>query len=319
MTDETNSHPFGPYTLCGWKVYSGYALPELPPWNSSAPERNSLAIEAGDIPTTSSPDGLTITACGDIILHIPNLCGFYVSAAGDRVTIQTEAQADMIAVRNYLYGSVLAILCYLHGLFPLHGASVSFGGAAIAFTGHSGAGKSTLAMALALRGHAVLSDDVCAIEPRKHDLPLLHPSILRVKLLQDSVENFHLGRAAVYTQAAQGSKGHFGIAETSCVPVSSQAIPLAGVYLLEVGSGTSAEISQLRGQQSFVYWRQQAHRAWMGRRLGLQRQIFEQCAYLAQAVPLHSLKRTITFERLDETIDLLEMQHASFVASPLFA
>lgn len=311
MTSDIHIRYFGPYTLCGWKVYSEIYLPELSLWDSSAPERDSLVIESGDISLHAGISGLTTTSRNDIIFRIPDICGFLISATGDHVIIQRETGADPIAVRGYLYGSVLAILCYLHGLFPLHGSGISIGEAAIAFTGHSGTGKSTLAMAMALRGYPVLSDDVCAIELREHALPFLHPSILRVKLLQDAIDNFHLGPATTYSQAEQGAKGHFGIAEATPIKAISKPVPLTSVYLLDADDEASVQIEPLRGKQNFTYWAQQAHRAWIGRHLGLQRRLFDQCAHLAQTVPLCRLKRPRVLGRLNETIDLLEIRHSA--------
>jgi hypothetical protein len=74
---------------------------------------------------------------------------------------------------TYLLGPVLGYVLRLRGLHVLHGSAVRLapragqGGrgrtGALALVGPPGAGKSTLAAALARRGYAVLTEDVCAL------------------------------------------------------------------------------------------------------------------------------------------------------------
>lgn len=311
MTTDNKQRYFGPYLLCGWKVSSELELPELALWTSTFLGADSLTIRTGSLPPTDAAEGVATTADHETILRFPGVCGFCISATGDRVIVDAEEGADPLVIRNYLYGSVLAILCYLHGLFPLHGSSILMDNSAIAFTGCSGAGKSTLATALALRGHSVLSDDVCALEPRLDAPPLLYPSILRVKLLHDAIQNFGLGQTTLYTRAAHGDKGHFGISSFPGTGNVGKSVPLAAVYLLEANDEPCEDIEPLQGAQSFAYWAQQAHRAWIGRRLGLQRRLFEQCSLLAQTVPLCRLKRPRALNRLEETICTIEARHGA--------
>jgi hypothetical protein len=186
---------FGPYALCGWKVFSDMSLPELSMWSETIPEERTLTIQLGAIPFSGETSRFVITEKEDIVIRVPGVAGFHVCAAGHRVTIQMEAAADPLVVRNFLYGSVLAVLCYKCGLFPLHGASVLLNGAAVIFSGPSGSGKSTLATALARRGHPLLCDDVCAIDMKVSGRPLLWPAFPRVKLLPDAISNFQLGAA----------------------------------------------------------------------------------------------------------------------------
>jgi hypothetical protein len=105
-------------------------------------------------------------------------------------------------VRAFFYGSVLAFLCFRHGFFPLHAAAVLLEQGAVAFSGPSGAGKSTLASALALRGHILLSDDLCILDVSESSRPMLWPAFPRVRLREDAIASFGLGEATMYTRSA---------------------------------------------------------------------------------------------------------------------
>src|SRR5215472_9169724 len=67
----------------------------------------------------------------------------------------------------YLLGPVLGVVLRLRGVVCLHASAVSIEDHAVAFVGPPGAGKSTTAAACSKMGHAVLSDDVLALEERQ--------------------------------------------------------------------------------------------------------------------------------------------------------
>jgi hypothetical protein len=204
---------------------------------------------------------------------------------------------------------VLAILCYRRGLFPLHGSCVLLDGEAVVFSGASGAGKSTLATALALRGHPLLCDDVCAIDLSNPQRPMLRPAFPRVKLLPDAIDRFHMGEAVTYSRAAQGQKGHFGVAAMQHVEAIQQPVPLRAIYALDTPLGDHAGRSALRGKNAFAFIESQAHRGWMGRKLGLGGQLFGHIAMLAATVPVYRLHRPYALDRVDEIACLVESEH----------
>jgi len=82
---------------------------------------------------------------------------------GKRVTCQLETAPDAPVISAVVFGNVLASLCWQRGQLPLHGSAVAIDGRALLLLGRAATGKSTLAAALALRGHAVLSDEVAVI------------------------------------------------------------------------------------------------------------------------------------------------------------
>ena len=306
------THAHGPYALCGWRVRSEVPLPELSPWDPSILPARELSIHLRDVP--APPEGhFALTAAGDILLHVPGQFRIEIPAAkandADEVRVRLEQDADPVLVRSFLYGTVLAALCYRRGLLPLHASSVQMNGAAVIFSGPSGSGKSTLATALARRGHRLLSDDVCAIDLRDPAQPLLWPAIARVKLRADAIDAFELGPAAVYTRAGREEKGHFGMAADWDAVADPSPVPIAAIYALDTVDELAPGRRSLSGRDRFLFLAGQAHRGAVAQALGLERSLFEQLTALARAVPTYQLLRPRSLEALDPLADYLETAH----------
>lgn len=311
MISPGNAPQYGPYVLCGWHVESAIPLPELTAWNGArdGSDGASIRIELQESPPADSAAGFCRNSDDGVSLRVKGVAGFRINPGADRVTVQPEEGVDPLLLRAYLFGSVLAILCYRRGLFPLHGSCVLLDGEAVVFSGASGAGKSTLATALARRGHPLLCDDLCAIDLSDPGRPMLRPAFPRVKLLPDAIDCFQLGEAVTYSQAAHGTKGHFGMAAMQSMGAIQHPVPLAAIYALDTPAGDNLGRSLLKGRNAFAFVENQAHRGWMGRNLGLHNQLFGHIAMLATAVPIYRLDRPCALDRVDEVACLVEAAH----------
>ena len=86
----------------------------------------------------------------------------------------------------YLYGPVLGFLLRAWGRLALHASCVRIGDGVVLLAGPPGAGKSTTAAALAMRGAAVLSDDLTALHLDNAGAPpLAWPSFDHLRLWPD--------------------------------------------------------------------------------------------------------------------------------------
>jgi hypothetical protein len=312
MISLSNNPQYGPYVLCGWHLESDIPLPELTLWSGvqrSSPEE-TIQIELQGFPLNESDFPPFINDANGISLRVKGVGGFQISPGADRVIVQPNEGVDPLLFRAHLLGTVLAILCYRRGLFPLHGSCVLLDGEAIVFSGASGAGKSTLAAALARRGHPLLCDDVCAIDLSNPRRPMLRPAFPRVKLLPDAIRCFQMGEAVAYSQAARGPKGHFGMTAIQPLETIQQPVPLGAIYALDRPAGDRASRSIVRGKNAFVFVESQAHRGWMGRNLGLGAQLFSHAATLAATVPVYRLDRPCDLNRVDEVACLVEAAHS---------
>jgi hypothetical protein len=302
---------FGPSALSGWRVLSEIELPELLPWNEASGAGIPLRIEraapgqlAAELPRPGfSPLGEA--AAGGGLLHIPDLALYRIHPGGSLVSIAPFEDSDPLVVRAYLYGTVFAVLCFMRGVLPLHGAAVLADGGAIVLSGPSGAGKSTLATALAQRGRTLLSDDVCPLDLTDPTHPLLWPAFPRVKLREDAIAALGLDAATTRTRAPRGEKGHYGVAQLALEKLVTEAVPLAAVYALSEHSSDRPAAIRMTTPEAFTFINSQIHRGGIGRRLGLTTELFRQACTVAAAVPVYRLDRPRELERLAEVAALL--------------
>lgn len=110
---------------------------------------------------------------------------FTVDAAGTRVGCNWRAPMTLEDTATYLLGPVFGIILRLRGLTCLHASAVAVDGRAFLLCGPSGLGKSTTAAAFAARGHAVLADDVAALEWAAG--PSVRPAYPHLRLWPDAV------------------------------------------------------------------------------------------------------------------------------------
>ena len=109
---------------------------------------------------------------------------FAVDAAGARVWADWSGvvvEPSIASATALLAGPVLGGLLRRRGTTSLHGCAIAIGDGAIVVVGARGAGKSTLAAALAQRGHAVLADDVAALDEHQGGWTV-HPGYPRLRL-----------------------------------------------------------------------------------------------------------------------------------------
>ncbi|QNA84449.1 hypothetical protein G4G27_10930 [Sphingomonas sp. So64.6b] len=206
--------------LCGWRVQSDLALPELVPWDGddrpvdivirlgATPERLDGAIDVSPF--------LQVSQDGRCLLTLSEVATYFVNGPGE-VMVDPRAGASQAEVRLFLLGSVLGYLCHIRSLFPLHGSCVAVGGKAIVFSGPSGAGKSTTAAHLARRGHPLIADDVCAIEIID-GVPYVRPAFPRLKLWQDTLDAVGVESAGLERNRAGQQKYHYRHDQTDSRP-----------------------------------------------------------------------------------------------------
>ncbi len=100
----------------------------------------------------------------EFLLRLPGIATYY-AREGMEIIVDPEAGAPDLDVRSYLMGSLFAIICHQRGLLPLHASAIETLQGAAAFLGASGAGKSSMVAFLARRGHRIVADDICVVDP----------------------------------------------------------------------------------------------------------------------------------------------------------
>ncbi len=130
----------------------------------------------------------------------------------------------------YLLGPIFGVLLRLRGVTCLHASAAAFGDHAVAFAGPPGAGKSTTATALGRRGHAIVSDDIVAIEERDGDFFVL-PAHPYVCLWPESVEMLYGAAKTIPGFAASWDKGRMSLSENN-LEFQERPMPLGAICLL---------------------------------------------------------------------------------------
>jgi hypothetical protein len=173
---------------------------------------------------------------------------FAIDPAGDRVwaTSSEVSRVESIdGVAGLLLGPVLGGLLRLRGSVSLHGCVVDVGASAAVLLGRRGAGKSTLAATMAQGGHAVLSDDIAALDERAPSRWVAHPGYPRLRVHPSTI-------GALRPPVPDGGRV-FRSLDKHYLELSTerrarawrfqpQPLPVAAVYVLERDSDCSSPV-----------------------------------------------------------------------------
>jgi len=136
---------------------------------------------------------------------------------------------------RFLVGQGLPLAAVLQGLEPFHASAGGLAGATVGITGASYAGKTTLALALVLRGAALVTDDVLVVEA-SGDSVAAHPGAHIANVRHATVELFRDGGLAGI--GAEVSRDEHGV--RLAVELERAVQPLSVLYYLERSLGQKA-------------------------------------------------------------------------------
>jgi hypothetical protein len=134
----------------------------------------------------------------------------------------------------YLLGPVMGFVLRRHGRLALHASALIIGGSAIAISGEAGYGKSTTAAALALRGHPVFCEDICALQDlyaKKHVMP----GYPRISLWPEAVSHLFSSADALPLIVAGWEKRYLAL-DGKLASFAEHPKPLCRIYLLAARS-----------------------------------------------------------------------------------
>jgi hypothetical protein len=286
------------YVLCGWRVRSAVPLPEAMPWRGDD-RPPDVTIRFGSAPDlrdmVGSAGGVRVGPDGTCRLEIEDV-GCLLVVGGREVVVESCGQLDTPEARAWLLGPVLGILCHQRGLFPLHAACIRIGDGAMALSGHNRAGKSTLAAALVQRGHRLIADDVCVIDPAAPDGPLVLPSFPRLKLWQDALNALDISVDGMLRPSSGRGKYHF------CQPGSFEPLPVAlrGIYVLERPTvAGQQDIRPESGAGGVTLLSKEIYRRPIGFHVGRKVALLADALRIAAAVPIFRLPVQPDLSQLD--------------------
>lgn len=219
------------YHLCGYRIASEVALPDLLPW-AGADSLPEIEITLGPVPDRL-PDlhydapFLQLGGDRDARVTIPAVASFRIEQ-GSRITVAPAAGGESAAIPLFLLRAAAPLLWLQRGLFAMRASAVEMDGRVVALAGGSGVGKSTLTAALLQAGHRLLSDDLTVIDSAA-DPVLVLPTSPMLRLWRDSLDALGIVPwAAVRRDPAMQKFEHR--ADTAFIP---QPRPLSAICYLE--------------------------------------------------------------------------------------
>jgi hypothetical protein len=261
------------YSVFGLTLRSNQQIPEIP-LAKQPPTGPTVAIHLNVSPlaegiTPSSPEILTYVSPNCDEVGIPALriwkvgignfsrlaysdgTQFWLDREGTEVWGTWPGNVTIEDAATYLLGPILGRVLRLRGVTCLHASAVAFGEQAVAFVGPAGAGKSTTAAGLALRGHAILSDDVVALAERNR-LFYVHSAYPYLCLWPESVQSIYGSPNALPQFSANYEKRCLSLGKHE-LPFEVRPLPLSAIYILGERRGDPAPILEdVPPQQAFL-------------------------------------------------------------------
>lgn len=285
------------YFAYGLRFHSELALPEL-----IAGEANpDVFVRFGkldSLPVPADAGGYSFREfAGSVHLGWEG-AGRFLICGGRDITVEPSPGIEEGVLRTLLLGPALAVLLHQRGFLILHGSAVVLHRKAVAFLGQKGAGKSTTAATMHERGHAVVADDVVAVQTDA-SFPMVSPAYPQLNLWPDAV-------ASLGQDLAASPKLHSRVEKRAMRAMSGfhrDPIPLQAIYVLAKGEQNEIEI--LPPQEAFVELLRHSY----GMRLvqgSAAQGHFRKCASLVTAVPIRKLRVRQTLSELSVVTRLVE-------------
>lgn len=295
------------YRLFGLGLASELELPELaeqPPANQAPAPDVVIRRASVPVPPEGSPAGYIFGPDGTL-LNVPEV-GRFTIRGGTEILVDPAAGASPRNVRLYILGSAMGALLHQRGLLPLHANAVVLGhgegAGVVAFSGVSGAGKSTLAAWFHDRGHPLLADDVCAVEP-VGEAALVHPGPPRIRLWREALEAS--GRVVEGHSRSFDALDKYDVPATGAAPPEA-ALPLRAFYLLaRAAPGAPSAIERVPGAAALAAFIANTYRGGYIRLAGDSAAHFARCTEIARRVPVYAVRRAWGLERMDEEAERL--------------
>jgi hypothetical protein len=234
--------------------------------------------------------------------------GSYDIAGGGEIAWCPAPDAPLELVRADILGPVLALALHAEGIFCLHASAVAVDCGAVAFLGPKFHGKSTLALAMAVQGARLITDDTLAVGLGPElACPVAYPGIHSVRLWDDSAEHFAKWHGGAMLDGVKRTMTDFPEARRADGPVELRAL-----YLLDpIRSKRRSAVHRRRAQGAEAALALIAH-AKMAPLLGppLAAAVLEWAVALARSVPVYRLAVPRDYGKLWSAVEQLIAWHS---------
>jgi len=291
------------YRAFGLSIASDFELPELNPDGGHGPA--DVVVRRVDTGRNFPPPG----APGEFIFGDEETFLLYTEVGAfrligtDLIEVEPRPGIEPGLVAFPLLGPMMALLMRARGALVLHGSALDIAGEGVGFLGDKGAGKSTTAGACIRAGHALLTDDILAVEGCEGDGARVLSAFPQVKLADNASDELALANARRrrrlnYTMEKERYAILSGFAR--------QAVPVSRFYLLRRGDEPAIQPLSIKVRMKallrFSYVSRFGPQAMTRATAACH---VRQCAGLAQRVRISILTVPDDLERLAEIPELI--------------
>jgi hypothetical protein len=289
-----NSYRIGPFVYV-----TELLLPELPPGAPEAGER-PVHIRLGKAPAALRAPLATAktfqASDTEFLLRLPGVATYFVRDGVD-ILVDRETGAADLDVRSYLMGSLFAVLCHQRGLLPLHASAIAGPQGAVAFLGGSGAGKSSIAAFLSRRGHRVLADDICLVDPAAPRDQRVLPMAPWLKLWNTTLDALGESDLELPRVFSDDEKYRYALQQHEA------PTPLAELILLDRAEDQSAaSFERLAPVHALHTVLDLTYQSWLVRAMGRTEQYFLRCGQALDGVRVTRMRRPWSFDAMENTL-----------------
>jgi hypothetical protein len=236
----------------------------------------------------------------EFLLRLPGVATYY-ARRGVEIIVAPEEGAPELDVRSYLMGSLFAIICHQRGLLPLHASAIESPQGAAAFLGASGAGKSSTVAFLARRGHRIVADDICVVDPAAPREQRVLPVAPWLKLWDQTLEAMGESSHGLARVFADDEKYRYRLQEPE------SATGLAELVLLERDDALKepvferlAPVKAMQAVLDFTY------QSWLVRAIRRTEHYFLLCGRALEGVRVTQMRRPWGFDAMETNLAALE-------------
>ncbi|HEX8173434.1 MAG TPA: hypothetical protein VF824_23060 [Thermoanaerobaculia bacterium] len=310
------------YFAYGLGIESNVAIDGMLPPHDGAPSL-TLTFESGppevvDGATPIHQSGLeSFWNCGNGVrlLRYDNLWapgeGWSLRIDGERLRVRLSENVPFGDVLAVLQGPGLAALLHLRAVPLLHAAVIDAGGRAIAVMGEAGAGKSTTAAAFLRAGHAVLADDVAALDLRDTDV-FVHGASSRVRIYAATARTLGWREELPPVFVSEYNDREKRYLDGRTPP---HTLPLAAIYLLRARRAGPAAIDAVPAAAALPLLMQQTYAA---RFLDAAQRnaLFRAWTRVAHLVPMRAVQAADALDALPQLVEAIVADAAAEKVAP---
>lgn len=291
------------YLIYGLGVHSDIPLLGTPAAACPVDVRIRWSIEGSRDPGIPQEDRDGVGASPqDIRLHWAH-AGEMIVRGGCEIHLITPPTAEIGILRHLVNGVGLGLVLHQRGIATLHASAASICGVTVAFAGPKGAGKSTLAAALMARGHALVSDDVVAIDFTAAGVPEVRVGAPSLNLWPDAAVATGLDPSELPLIWSRSPK-RVRLIRKGTRPIRARLGFVA--FLAETADTRVPTLEWLRPVDAFRHVAANAHaQAWLGGADSCSISL-HQCGRLISSIPMARLTRTSSLADLPLALRLVE-------------